>query len=45
MVLRSSLVRVDVGVGVRDRLDFLGAVGMRVDIGINLLDCFDGVSI
>jgi hypothetical protein len=43
MVLRSS--RVGVYVGVRDRLDFLGAVGVRVDIGINLLGCFDGVSI
>ena len=43
MVLRSSRVRV--GVGIRDRLDFLGAVEVRVDIGINLLDCFDGVSI
>jgi hypothetical protein len=45
MVLRSSLVRVDVGVGVRDLLDFLGAVEVRVVIGINLLGCFDGVSI
>jgi hypothetical protein len=45
MVLRSSLVRLDVGVGVRDRLDFLGAVGVKVVVGINLLGCFDGVSI
>jgi len=45
MVLRSSPVRVDVGIGVRDRLDLLGAVGVRVDIGINPLECFDGISI